>query len=84
MGGIEDNDGDKAGGGEAKSLTSCELIGNLMKTIIHFRVPSQEQVTDAGACASCPGAGFLGFALQKPSLLNLELVPLYLLQVCSR
>lgn len=30
-------------------------------------------LTDGGACASCPGAGFPGFALQKPSLLDLEL-----------
>lgn len=42
--GIKGNDGDRAGSGEAKSPTSYSLIGNLMKTIIHFRVPSQEQV----------------------------------------
>lgn len=44
MGGMKDNDGDKAGSGEAKSSISYALIGNLMKRIIHFRVPLQEQV----------------------------------------
>ena len=30
-------------------------------------------LTGNGVCANCPRPGFLGFALQKPSLLYLEL-----------
>lgn len=29
-------------------------------------------LTNSGACSSCPEVGFLGFALQQTSLLDLE------------
>lgn len=79
--GIEGNRGHKADSGQAsiqegaKSPTSHSLIGSLIKTIVHFQVPLQEQVSclAVGTC-QLPGPSFLGFALQKTSLLTVKLV----------
>lgn len=80
-GGIEGEDGDKAGRGKASiykrgknsHFLSIDWEFNENDLSLSGSITGAGVLTGNRACASCPRPSLLGFALQKPSLWDLEL-----------